>query len=92
MFTWFAWFCFLPLATNWMGSDVFGGETKCECADAGCGEAKCRYNEGVALASIGLMSKAAVQFVFSSSVPLLLRVASLKTVWIGCCLVRTIQH
>jgi len=59
-FTWFSWFCFFPIVSDWMGMAVYRGKASCDCASGpqACIESKCQFNRGIAMAGIGLMAKA----------------------------------
>ncbi|ESQ29622.1 hypothetical protein EUTSA_v10023799mg [Eutrema salsugineum] len=51
---WIAWFPFLLFDTDWMGREVYGGDS------AGDGKLKSLYNQGVHVGALGLMINAIV--------------------------------
>ena len=57
---WFSWFTFFPLASDWMGNDVYRGREECACLPSpdACVAAKCRFNNGLAMSGVGLMAQA----------------------------------
>jgi solute carrier family 45, member 1/2/4 len=71
--TWFAWFCFMPYATDWFGRVVFDGAPGTQ-----------RYQDGVAAGSRASAYQALVQLLFSLCCTFLLKFVSLKWTYMFC--------
>ncbi|CAN1249780.1 Sucrose transport protein SUC2 [Linum perenne] len=87
---WFAWFPWVLYNTDWMGREVYGG-------DSGMNSSKIKmYDQGVRAGSIGLMINSIILLIVSLAIDPLARKLGAKILWggvnliLGICLAMTV--